>query len=284
MKQLYGTKLGMTELFSTEEKFTVTKVRLHTATISQKKSADTDGYSATQVTFGAPLPHPSKALKGHFKKITPLRHTRELKSTLDDKEIGDSITPSEFIAIGDIVSVQGTSKGKGFTGTIKRWNFARQPRTHGQSDRERAPGSIGQGTDPGRVHKGKKMAGRHGGLTTTVKSSQIIHFDDSDQIAFLTGHVPGNNGSLVRLTITGHKDAPRLSISVDEPEVVDATDTNVEEAPTSDLSETPTGSITPTTPDEQAVKPEDSQESESTSESPTETEQDDQSQREEESK
>lgn len=209
MKQAYGSKIGMTELFAKEEKLTVTKIKLFPLTVTQQKSDENDGYISTQVAFGGETTRASRAQKGHFKKQKPLKYSREIKP-MTEKKVGDLIAPSELIEPGDIVSVQGKSKGKGFSGTIKRWNFSRQPRTHGQSDRTRAPGSIGQGTDPGRVHKGKKMAGRHGGFTTTVRSSQVIKFDESENIIYLTGSVPGVIGGIVRLTVTGHTDIPRV--------------------------------------------------------------------------
>jgi 50S ribosomal protein uL3 len=110
---------------------------------------------------------------------------------------------------GTILKIQGTTKGKGFAGVVKRWGFGGGFKTHGQSDRWRAPGSIGQGTTPGRVHKGKKMPGRMGGTTHTVKNSLVVAV--KDHFIWVTGPVPGNTGSSLTLTQTGQKDAPTLS-------------------------------------------------------------------------
>jgi len=103
------------------------------------------------------------------------------------------------LAVGDKVKVTGTSKGKGFAGVVKRWHFAGGPRTHGQSDRERAPGSIGQTTTPGRVYKGKKMAGRMGGKKVTVKGLKVVEVKPEEKLLVIKGLIPGNKGGLVKI-------------------------------------------------------------------------------------
>jgi large subunit ribosomal protein L3 len=154
--------------------------------ISQQKTIEKDGYLATQVGFGK-----------HKK-------TRELPA-INNCELGTVINPKDVVSVGSLCNIQGTSKGKGFAGVVKRWNFAGGPKTHGQSDRLRAPGSIGQGTTPGRVHKGKKMPGRMGSDTVTVKKSLVVAIGDDNTI-WVTGPVPGARHSLVKLTLMDQKD------------------------------------------------------------------------------
>lgn len=197
----------MTEAYLGEARVAVTRIHIPTHIISQIKTKDKDGYNATQVAFGMDRKHPTKALRGHLKthKRVP-RFIREIAPLEGERAIGEELDGAELVKKGDIVTVQGTTKGKGFTGVIKRWGFSRQPKTHGQSDRVRAPGSIGQTTGVARVFKGKKMAGRHGGLTRSVKNANVVHVDEEKQEVWLTGAVPGGVGQVVRLTITGHTD------------------------------------------------------------------------------
>lgn len=194
-KIIYGKKIGMGEAYIGDVRSAVTKLSLFPMTVSQLKSVEKDGYAAMQVGFGTPKKH-SKRKVGQNREL-PLSETLELGST---------INPRDVVGVGMVCNIQGTSKGKGFAGVVKRWNFAGGPRTHGQSDRLRAPGSIGQGTTPGRVHKGKKMAGRMGSDTVTVKQSTIIAFNESDNTVWVTGPVPGARHSLVKLTITGQQE------------------------------------------------------------------------------
>lgn len=212
-KQLYGTKLGNQQTFTDNERLVVTKILLTSMSVTQQKTAELDGYNAIQIGFGGYKRHPSNAQRNHIKNANNVpKYLREipLPDLGNEIKVGDTIKPEELLKLGDIVKIQGTTKGKGFTGVIKRWGFSRQPKTHGQSDRVRAPGSIGQGTSPGRVHKGKKMAGRLGSSTHTVKNSQVVFFDKGSGEIWVTGHTPGGIGGLLRLTVTGHKDAPKL--------------------------------------------------------------------------
>ena len=178
----------------------VTKIALYPMSVSQIKSTDKDGYQAIQVGFGAPKKHTKRTVGKN----------REIAFT-EGLEVGAVINPKDVVSVGSICDIQGTSKGKGFAGVVKRWNFAGGPRTHGQSDRLRAPGSIGQGTTPGRVHKGKKMPGRMGSDTVTTKKSMIVAFDESTGIIWVTGPVPGARHSLVRLVVTSNQDGVELS-------------------------------------------------------------------------
>jgi len=199
-KVIYGKKIEMGEAYIGETRRGVTKIALHPMTISQLKSVEKDGYAAIQVGFGAPKKHTKRTV------------SKNREMTFEEgMEKGTVISPKDVVTVGSICDIQGTSKGKGFAGVMKRWNFAGGPKTHGQSDRARAPGSIGQGTTPGRVHKGKKMPGRMGSDTVTVKKSTIVLFNEADNTIWVTGPVPGSRHSLVRLTVTDQKDLGILS-------------------------------------------------------------------------
>jgi len=178
----------------------VTKIALYPMTVSQLKSVEKDGYAAMQVGFGAPKKHTKRKVNKN----------REIVMA-EGMEVGAVISPKDVVSVGSVCNIQGTSKGKGFAGVVKRWNFAGGPRTHGQSDRLRAPGSIGQGTTPGRVHKGKKMAGRMGSDTVTTKNALVVSFNESDNSVWVTGPVPGARHSLVKLTVVDQKDFGTLS-------------------------------------------------------------------------
>lgn len=150
----------------------------------------------------------NKSVLGHVKKAgltkAPL-FSAEITLSDDSQAYkpGDKIKLSEVLAEGDILNVIGVSRGKGFMGVVKRWGFKGGPRTHGQSDRERAPGSIGQTTTPGRVYKGKKMAGRTGGDQVTVKNLKVFAIDVEKNLVYVTGLVPGVTNSLLTLTRVG---------------------------------------------------------------------------------
>jgi large subunit ribosomal protein L3 len=148
--------------------------------------------------------HITKAESGHLKKAgltNKLRFLRSFKvADLTDLAPGKEITGAEIFKEGDKIQVTGTSKGKGFAGVVKRHNFKGGPRTHGQSDRERSPGSIGQTTTPGRVYRGKRMAGRMGGDRVTVKGLTVVGFDPATNILKIKGVIPGPSNGLVVLT------------------------------------------------------------------------------------
>ncbi len=196
---VYGKKIGMGEAYLGDVRRGVTKIALSPMTISQIKTVDKDGYSAAQVGFGSPKKHTRRKVEKN----------REI-AFAEGMEVGSVINPQDVVSVGSVCNIQGTSKGKGFAGVVKRWNFAGGPRTHGQSDRLRAPGSIGQGTTPGRVHKGKKMPGRMGSDTVTMKNALVVAVGEDNTI-WVTGPVPGARHSLVKLTIIGNKDDVTLS-------------------------------------------------------------------------
>lgn len=168
------------------------------------KTQEKDGYWAMQLGFGTKK-NPNKATQGHTKGANTkapfiLREVRV--ATADDvPSVGEMVTASAVFQPGDIIDVIGTSKGKGYAGVVKRHHFAGGPRTHGQSDRERAPGSIGQTTTPGRVYKGKRMAGRMGTQRVTVKNLQVV--DVTDKELLVKGLVPGHVNSVVMVKKVG---------------------------------------------------------------------------------
>src|ERR1035437_36150 len=173
--------------------------------ISQVKTADKDGYNSVQIGLGIKK-KTNKALDGHSKKAgldkTP-RFLKEIRvEDITGLELGTKIDINEVFKPGDIVDVTGVSKGKGFAGVVKRWKFKGGPRTHGQSDRERAPGSIGQTTTPGRVYKGKKMAGKMGDTTATVRNLEVIEIT-SDGVILIKGLIPGPKGAIVVIKKVG---------------------------------------------------------------------------------
>ncbi|OGM06597.1 50S ribosomal protein L3 [Candidatus Woesebacteria bacterium GWC1_42_13] len=187
---------------------TVTKVLAGPCVVTQVKNMEKDGYWAVQLGFGQRrIKNITKPMQGHLKgaikdKKAP-RFLAEVRlSEEPDLAVGDKVVASDIFNAGDIVSISGTSKGKGFQGVVKRWGFAGGPRTHGQSDRERAPGSIGQGTTPGRVYKGKHMAGRMGAGQITIKNLQVVSVDPENNLVEISGSVPGARGSLLKITRT----------------------------------------------------------------------------------
>lgn len=191
MKALIGIKKGMTRVFKDSKVVPVTVVDVEGCILS---FVEKEGF---ELGIGEKR-KPTKAMIGKYKvaKKVPAQ-TGYFKGSLNNEiQIGDEVK-SDIFAVGDKVSVKGVSKGKGFAGVVKRWGFAGGPKTHGQSDRHRAPGSIGAGTTPGRVLKGKKMAGRKGGDTVTLLNKEIV--DIKDNYILVSGPVPGSNGDLVAI-------------------------------------------------------------------------------------
>lgn len=173
--------------------------------VSQIKTLEKEGYNALQIGIGTKT-KANKTLLGHLKKAGIKNNSRFFKELkVDNTEganLGAELNVLEVFAPGDTIDVTGTSKGKGWAGGVKRWGFRGGPRTHGQSDRERAPGSIGQTTTPGRVYKGKKMAGRMGQDTVTVKNLEIIEITN-DGVLLIKGLVPGSLNSILTVKKVG---------------------------------------------------------------------------------
>ena len=202
MTGIIGKKIGMTRLFSDNgDSHAVTILEAGPCVITQIKTEAKDGYYAMQVGFvDLADKRLNKPSRGHFNKSgsTPKRHLVEFPtlSHSTQPKLGDEVTVSIF-GVGDRVTVKGVSKGKGFSGVVKRHGFGGGRKTHGQSDRLRAPGSIGQASDPSRVWLGTKMAGQYGNKTAVVKNLQVIRIDPDNHYLFLKGSVPGARASLV---------------------------------------------------------------------------------------
>ena len=194
-----GTKIGMTQIFREDGKVVpVTVIQAGPCVVTQVKTMETDGYEAVQLGFGD-VKRRNKPQAGHLKNSKLSRYLREV--TTDDTNeftVGQSIGVDIFEA-GEKVDVIGTSKGRGFAGVMKRWNFGGGPRTHGQSDRARAPGSIGGGTTPGKVYKGMKMGGHMGNRRITVKGLEIIEIDTERNLLMVKGGIPGSPNSLIQI-------------------------------------------------------------------------------------
>jgi large subunit ribosomal protein L3 len=194
---IIGKKVGMTQVFSaTGEIVPVTVIEAGPCIVTQLKTAEKDGYEAVQLGFGQ-AKRLNSPEKGHLKRLPALRYLREfhvLKSA--DFQLGQRIDVGVFKP-GDHVDVIGVSKGKGFAGVVKRYHFAGGPKTHGQSDRHRAPGAISSGTTPGRILKGKRMAGRMGGDRVTAKRLVVVQADAERNLLLVRGTVPGGDNGIL---------------------------------------------------------------------------------------
>lgn len=205
MSGLIGKKVGMTSVFDDlGRSIPVTVIEVEPCTITQIKTDETDGYNAVQLAaFDKTGKNVSKAVKGHFDKAgtSPKKVVTEFRDFLPEGlEIGDQLNIEDVFNIGDLVDVVGISKGKGFTGVMKRHNFhGVGDQTHGQHNRERAPGSIGQASDPSRVFKGTKMAGRSGNARTKVKNLSVAKILSESNMLLVTGSVPGSKGGYVEI-------------------------------------------------------------------------------------
>ena len=202
---LIGKKQGMTRVFTPEgDSFAVSVVSVLPNTITQIKSVESEGYSSIQVTTGDKKEkHLSKAQQGHFKKSSVnagegLWEFRVNSDDLNEFQVGSEINLDIFEE-GQKIDVQGKSKGKGFAGTVKRWNFKMQDASHGNSISHRAPGSIGQCQTPGKVWKGKKMSGHMGDVRKTIQNLKIASIDVENNLVLIKGAIPGPTGSNVVL-------------------------------------------------------------------------------------
>jgi large subunit ribosomal protein L3 len=200
MKGIIGRKVGMTQVFDeTGQVIPVTVIEAGPCFVTQVKTPDSDGYSAVQLGFDDVEPRKlNLPQRGHLKPVDRnLRVLREFRVTdPSEYEVGQCLKADVFYA-GQRVDVSGRSKGRGFAGVIKRHGFHRQHKTHGQTDRERAPGAIGACNYPGRVWKGKKMPGHMGSVRKTVQNLLVIEADPERNLLLVRGGVPGANGELV---------------------------------------------------------------------------------------
>lgn len=199
---ILGRKLGMTQIFDEDDNFVpVTVVLAGPCTVSQVKTKGTDGYEAVQIGFGDIKDKKvNKPMSGHFEKagVKPMRYLREV--CVDDASqytTGDQVTVKDFADV-KAVDVTGTSKGKGFQGTVKRWNFSRGPMAHG-SRNQREPGSIGQCAYPARVRLGLHMSGHMGDERVTVRNLKLVRVDAEQNLMLIKGAVPGGKNALVSI-------------------------------------------------------------------------------------
>jgi len=203
--QILGKKIGTTQVFREDGSADcVTAIEVSPCTVTQIKSAAIDGYESVQLGIGT-TKKSTKPKIGHTKKSSNelFRYLREVRSKgTDDLTLGDKFDASIFEA-GERLDVTGITKGRGFQGTVKRHNFKGGPKTHGQSDRHRAPGSIGAGTSPGKVLKGKKMAGHMGNVKVTVRNLEVVSVDAERNAVIVKGAVPGSRQGLLLLSKRG---------------------------------------------------------------------------------
>lgn len=201
MSGIIGKKIGMTSLFDESGKnIPCTVIQAGPCSVLQVRTIENDGYSAVQLGFDDKSEkNVGKALAGHFKKAgsTPKAKLVEFRNGFENVSLGDEVKVNLF-AEGEFVDVTGTSKGKGFQGVVKRHGFGGvMQATHGQHNRLRAPGSIGAGSDPSRVFKGMRMAGRMGGKQVTVQNLQVLKVDKEQNLLIVKGAVPGAKNSYV---------------------------------------------------------------------------------------
>jgi large subunit ribosomal protein L3 len=211
VKEILGKKLGMTKVFGQDgQAISVTVVEAGPCPVIAKRTNEIHGYTAYQVGFGTKKKtRITKPYAGQFKQSgqQPSQFVREISFEGKDLEVGGQITVSEAFKSGDRVDVSGISRGLGFAGTMKRHNFSGANKTHGQSDRWRAPGSLGQSSFPSRVFKGMRMATRMGRDRVTALNLEVVDILPNENLILIKGAVPGFKGSLVRIRTTnrGHK-------------------------------------------------------------------------------
>ena len=201
-KTLIGKKVGMTQIFDEQGKvIPVTAIEAGPCTVVQVKTVETDGYNAIQLGFGDVKEHKViKPVRGHYTKVnlTPKKHLREFRvDSVQEVKVGDELKADTFVA-GDKLDIQGTSKGKGFQGVIKRHGQSRGPMGHG-SMYHRRPGSMGSTTTPGRVFKGKRLPGHMGHVTVTIQNLEVVRVDLDKNVVLVKGSVPGANGAILKL-------------------------------------------------------------------------------------
>ena len=255
---LIGRKVGMMRLYDGAARARgVTVIELGPNYVTQVRTPERDGYSAVQLGYNGARKRANRPERGHLRAaglegrspvLTKLREFR-----LDDStsfELGQALTVEQFVP-GQFVDVTATSKGKGFAGGVKRWHFAGGPKTHGQSDRHRAPGSIGSGTTPGRVYKGLKMAGHMGAETVTVLNLLVVAVDPTRNLLFVDGSVPGHKDTIVTV---GAARRPALKDYTPPviPGATEAADEVVEETVAEEAAEAPVAEATSDAPTAEA--------------------------------
>ena len=193
---MIGRKIGMSQLFRDDGEVAVTAIEAGPCFVTQVKTEAKDGYNAIQLGFGE-TKRINSPQRGHLKDVGQLRYLREFRvEDVESAQVGQKVDVDMFKA-GDLLNVIGVSKGKSFAGVVKRHHFAGGPKTHGQSDRHRAPGSIGATTSPGRVIKGLRMAGHMGHERVTVRNLKVIDVDLARHLLLVNVAVPGPDGGLL---------------------------------------------------------------------------------------
>jgi large subunit ribosomal protein L3 len=197
---ILGKKIGMTQVFREGGRMeAVTVIEAGPCTVTQVRTPEKEGYGAVQMGFGESK-RLTKAEQGHIKELGKFAHLREFRAVdISTARVGDKIDVSIFQP-GDVVSVAGTSKGKGYAGVVKRHHFKGGKKTHGQSDRTRAPGAIGATTSPGHVLKGLRMSGHMGLERVTVRRLQVVQADAKNNLLLVRGAVPGNRNQLLLIS------------------------------------------------------------------------------------
>ena len=199
---MIGRKIGMTQLFRDDGEVVVTAIEVGPCFVTQVKSEAKDGYNAVQLGFGE-AKRLNSPQKGHLKEIGQFKHLREFSvEDVNSVQVGQKVDADMFKP-GDLLDVTGISKGKGFAGVVKRHHFAGGPKTHGQSDRHRAPGSIGATTSPGRVLKGTRMAGHMGDRRVTERNLKVLDVDLARHLLLVKGAVPGSKKGLLLIKKAG---------------------------------------------------------------------------------
>ena len=201
MPGLLGKKIGMTSVFSADGKnVPCTVIEVGPCVVTQVKTVDKDGYAAVQLGFEEKKEkHTTNPMAGHFKKagVAPQRHLAEFKGFGEEVKLGDTITV-DFFSEDDFVDIQGTSKGKGYQGVVKRHGFGGVGQsTHGQHNRLRAPGSVGACSYPAKVFKGMRMAGQMGNEKVTVQNLRVVKVLPEHNVLLIKGSIPGSKGSIV---------------------------------------------------------------------------------------
>jgi large subunit ribosomal protein L3 len=226
---MIGRKIGMMSLYTADGRLhACTVIELGPNHVTQIRTADRDGYSAVQLGFSGARKRVNRPERGHLRKAgVDAVLTRLQEFAADDVgsySVGQAVTVTEFTP-GEYVNVTGTSKGRGFAGGVKRWHFRGGPKTHGQSDRHRAPGSVGAGTTPGRTWRGQKMAGHMGHDQRTVLNLLVVAVDERRNLLFVEGSAPGAGEGLLTVT-RGRKKAIAFT-----PPVLGGPEPEVEEEP-----------------------------------------------------
>ena len=239
---MLGRKVGMlTRYDDAGRAYGATVIEFADNVVTQVRTIDRDGYSAVQIGTVGDRKRTTRAQRGHLRasgqeqvSMTVLAEFRTNET--DELDVGTSLSVDRFQS-GMYVDVTARTKGRGFQGVVKRWDFAGGPKTHGQSDRWRAPGSIGAGTDPGRVFKGKKMPGHMGNRSRTVLNQLVVEVDIARGLIFVAGNVPGPNGSLVEVKQARKRSIDPVKVVIEPVLSEDVTDVSedvigeVEEAP-----------------------------------------------------